>query len=135
MGAEEDEMRCMVADGARGANIKEISGGVQGFDPERGWHGGLEEEGAKDVIGGADGTFGFSVLRRRMRARETECDAMVGEKSAETYIQELAAVITLHAFDHNIKLCADLGEEAFESGSGIRFMVERETPRIVCKVI
>ena len=70
-----------------------------------------------------------------MGAGETERNAVIGEKSAEAYIQELASVIALHALDQNMKLCADVGEEAFESGSGIRFIAERKTPRKVCKII
>ena len=42
--------------------IEEESGSSQGVNPVGGWHGGLKEEGANDIVRGADHAFGFSVL-------------------------------------------------------------------------
>ena len=45
-----------------GEPIEEESGSGQGVNPVGGWHGGLKEEGANDIVRGADHAFGLSVL-------------------------------------------------------------------------
>ena len=45
-----------------------------------------------------------------------------GEKGAKRCVDELAAVITLHAFDDCVKLGVNKSEEALKDGGGVRFV-------------
>jgi hypothetical protein len=44
--------------------MEKMSGGVEGLGPKIGRHGGLGEKGADNIIDGANGSFGFTVLLR-----------------------------------------------------------------------
>lgn len=47
---------------------------------------------------------------------------MCGENRAQGEVDELVAVITLHAFSENIKLSFNEGEKALQVSGGIRFV-------------
>lgn len=57
-----------------------------------------------------------------MWARKRASDAMCGENRAQGEVDELVAVITLHAFSENIKLSFNEGEKALQVSGGIRFV-------------
>ena len=61
---------------------------------------GLEEKGADDIIGSADESLGFSILRRSVWAGETVGNAVGGEEGTKGRVDELTAIVTLHAFNH-----------------------------------
>lgn len=64
----EEEVGCDILNGAGGASVEKIGGGVECFDPK--WRGevGLEEECPNDIVGSANEPFGFAILRGCMRA-------------------------------------------------------------------
>ena len=43
-------------------------GSMEGFNPVLGWHVSVDEEGTKDVVGGAEKAFGLAVLAGRIWA-------------------------------------------------------------------
>jgi hypothetical protein len=49
---------------------------VKGFSPKGGWHGGLEEEGSNDIVGGANSSLDNAVLGRSVGARKSEKDTV-----------------------------------------------------------
>lgn len=68
MGAVEQEVGRVMTNGARWTDVEKMGGCVEGFHPIFGWHVGLDEESADDVISGPNGALGLAVLRRRVRA-------------------------------------------------------------------
>ena len=47
-------------------------------------HEGLKQQGANDIIYGANNTFGFTILRRSIRARHEKMDALSEKESVGT---------------------------------------------------
>ena len=58
-------------------------------------HGSLEEEGAGDVIDGADHALGFPVLLRGIGTRHAKSGAVSKEETAGGRVVEFATVVTL----------------------------------------
>lgn len=65
-----------VVKGFSGMKVKEMCGCVEGFDPVRRGKMGLNEKGTQNVIDGANGSFGFAVLLRGVRAGESKLNTM-----------------------------------------------------------
>ena len=53
-------------------NVKEGGRRGEGLDPVAGRHGGLKQQGANDIINGANNTFGFTILRRGVGTRHSK---------------------------------------------------------------
>ena len=70
-----------------------------------------------------------------MGTREAISDVIGGEESMKRGIDELAAIITLHAFDDRVKLSVNESEEALENGGGVGFVSEGKRPCEMRKVI
>jgi hypothetical protein len=50
------------------------------------------------------------------------------EERAKVSVKKFAAIVTLHTFNHNMKLSFNIGEKTLESRGGIRFIAKRECP-------
>jgi hypothetical protein len=72
----------------------------------------LEQQCADDVIGGANETFGATILGRGVRAGQAERDTVSGEEMTKLMSEEFSAVVTLHASNCGAKLGMDVHEEA-----------------------
>jgi hypothetical protein len=89
-----------------------VGGGVEGFHP-KGWgEFGMEEKGTYDVICCAKKTLILAIPWGCMWTRETERDAMGGEKIEEGRSDKFATVVTLHALNGYMKLSLDKRKEA-----------------------
>ena len=55
-------------DGTGWSTVEEVSGRMEGFHPKRRRELGVNEHDPNDVVGCAEKAFGFTVLRRRVRA-------------------------------------------------------------------
>jgi hypothetical protein len=56
---------------------------------------GLKKESACDVVEGVDGSLGFAILRRSVRARHAEVNPVAGKKFDEGRVDELSSIIRL----------------------------------------
>jgi hypothetical protein len=89
------EVWCLMVYSTRWADVKEIGGGVKGLDPKGRGEGGLEQEGANNVVGGANEAFGFTILRASVWARKAKADAMLSEVVTESVCKEFATIVAL----------------------------------------
>jgi len=135
MRTEQGEVGSIESQGFGGEAIHEVCGGVEALDPIRGWEGGLKEHGTNDVINGTNHTLGFTILRRRVRARHPKQDTMGEEKGARRGVIELATIITLNALDGATELCLHIREKVSQGGKGFRFKPKWERPQIMRAVI
>jgi hypothetical protein len=69
---KEAMIRCVVVNCARGAYVDEVICSVECLNPKSRGKVCLNKKGSDNVIGGAQHAFGFSILRRSMRTRETK---------------------------------------------------------------
>jgi len=74
-------------------------------------------------------------LRRRVRARHLEQDAIGEEKGACRGVIELATIVTLNALDGATELCLHIREKVSQGGKGFRFKPKRERPQKMRAII
>jgi len=74
-------------------DVEEGSRRGEGLDPVGRRHGGLKQQGANDIIYGANNTFSFTVLRRGVGARHAEMDALAEKEGAGAGVIKLAPVV------------------------------------------
>ena len=95
----------------------------------------MEEKRANDVVGGTDEPFGLAVLGRRVRARETENDAVSREELAKVSGEKFTAIVTLQTLHKDMKLSKEKRKETLQSGACIGFSTKREGPRVMSIII
>jgi hypothetical protein len=120
--AKEPKVWRVMLDDAVWANIKEVCGGVDGFDPEFCREIGLDKKRLNNVVSGAERSLGFSVWQRGVWTREAESDAIGREKGTEIMVNKLAAIVILNTTNDYIKLSFDKGKETLQGGRGVRFI-------------
>jgi hypothetical protein len=126
--AVEEEVRCVMRDGARGAKVEEMGGGVESFGPKGRGEVGVYEECANDIVCSTEKAFSFAILGRGVGAGEAEGYTMVGEEITEGTSEEFTTIITLHALDSHMKLSENKLKETLNSGTCIRFISQGEGP-------
>jgi hypothetical protein len=89
----------------------------------------LEEEGACDIIDGADQALGFPILLGSIGARHAEGGAMSKEESTRGRVVKLAAVVTLDCFNGAAKLGRHMSEEIRNCGKCIRLSAKGKSPK------
>ena len=85
----------MILDGGGGSPIEEESGSGKGLSPVGRWHGRMKEHGADGVVGGAKHAFSLAILRRGIRTREAEHNAIASEEGGGSMVNELGPIISL----------------------------------------
>jgi hypothetical protein len=108
---------------------------VEGFDPERGRHGGLEEESTDNIVGGTDSSFSFAVLLRCVRTGEAKEGAMLSEEGVNLFVIKFAAIVTLNSEYRKIELSTSIGMKGSESNKNIGFLSEGKRPKIMCIIV
>jgi hypothetical protein len=93
--AQEEVMGRQVAGGATGATVQQERRRVQGLRPVRRRSCTLNQQGSQTIVNRAQHAFRLAVLLGRIRAREAEGDAVVGEEGARGSRVEFAAVVSL----------------------------------------
>jgi len=73
-----------------------MSGGAKGFYPIGSIHRCLKKQGAHDVVGGPNDTFGLAVLLGCMGARKAKMNALFKEKGASYIVVEFATIVALN---------------------------------------
>jgi hypothetical protein len=82
----------------------------------------LKEKSTCDVVKGADGTFGFTILLRGVGAGETEVDALACEVGHDGGVKELSTVVSLHGDEREVELSACISNEIKNSVGGADFL-------------
>ena len=113
-------MRHREVEGFGRQNVKE--GGRRGecLDPVGGRHGGLKQQGANNIIDGADNALSFTILRRGVGAGHAEMDALSEEKGPSAGIVELLAIVALNGLHRGTKLSGDVGDEVGKRAVSVR---------------
>ena len=109
-------------------NVDQRSGRGESLNPVKGRHGGLKQQGANDIIYGANNTFSFTVLRRGIRAGHAKMNAPRKEESASAGVVKLFAIIALNGLDASAKLGGGVGEEVGDRDESVRFKAKRKSP-------
>ena len=71
----------------------------EGLKPVGRWHGCLKQQGANDIIYGANNMFSFTVLRRGVGARHAKMNALSEEERPSTGVIKLFPVVALNRLD------------------------------------
>jgi hypothetical protein len=105
------------------------------FSPIRWRHRGLKEECAGDIVEGANGAFGLSVLSGGVGAREAEPNAMCGEEGGDRGVNKFSAIVGLHSNKRPRELSVNMGDKSNECGGGVRLLAQRKSPHKVREII
>jgi hypothetical protein len=68
------------SDGFHRKMVQQVCGGVKALYPILWWHGSLKHQSANNIVGGAQHTLDFTILRRGVWARHQELNTMSKEK-------------------------------------------------------
>ena len=117
------------------AEVEEQGGSGKSVDPIAWRHGCLEQEGAHDVVSRTNGTFSFSILRRSVWAGKTHHRTEGKEEIPVLSTIKLTSVVALDGPDRQNKMRATVGMKVTKNGRYIRFLSERKSPSITCKII
>ena len=118
-----------------GQNVKKRCRRGEGLNPIGGGHGRLKQQGANDIIDGANNAFGFTVLGRGVGARHAKVNALGEEKVTGARVVKLFPVIALNRLDVGAKLSGGVGDEVSERAESVRFKAQGESPQIVSAII
>jgi hypothetical protein len=88
-----------------------------------------------NVIGGAQHTLYFTILRRGVWAGHPEVHTMSKEELAWGGVVELMPIIVLDALNLAVELSVDKRKELGDSRKSDRLQTQRKSPRIVQKII
>jgi hypothetical protein len=108
---EEGFVRGFEVEGFCWPNVNKVSSGVKSLGPVVRRHGGLEEDGSKNVVGGANCTLGFPVLGGGVGAGKTKNSAERREEGAVCRVIEFLAVVALDRANGGEKMCSYEGME------------------------
>ena len=116
-------------------DVEEGSRRGEGLDPVGRRHGGLKQQGANDIIYGANNTFSFTVLRQGIRAGHVKMNALGEKEGTGTGVIELFPVVTLNRLDAGAKLSGGVGDEIGERAESVRLKAERKSLQVVSAII
>ena len=109
--AEKCSIRAGGADRLRGEAVQQVCGSVETFRPVAPGKGSLDQQGANNVINGANNTLSFTILRRSVRTRHPQCSAL-GEKEEPTRgVVKLPPIVTLDGLDRAAELSSNIGKK------------------------
>lgn len=102
--------------------IKQVSGSGESVRPKPWWHGGVEEKSAHAFGERPDDSLGAAILGRSIRTRQLKVDAVRGEKSAESFVIKLFAIVSTESTNRSLELSSNIGMEGNEELIYIRFL-------------
>ena len=115
--------------------VKQIGGSVEALRPEARGQKSLDQKGAHDVIRCAIHPLSLAVLRRGVRTRHTQLNTLREEEGTGGGVIELTPVVTLDGLNSEAELSGHPGKEVEEGGEGLRLSAQRESPRVMRKII
>lgn len=112
-----------------------MSGGGEGFGPIWWRHRSLNEDGANDVVGCANGTLRFAILWRCVRTGKAKGSPKGSEICTVGDVVELFAVVALDGSNGAVEMGSDEGVKVGESGVNVGFKMHRKAPHEMGKII
>jgi hypothetical protein len=79
----------------------------------------LEQQGADDIVDGADGVFSFAVLLGGVGTGHAKCDSFCEKESTRCGVVKLTAIVTLHGFDGTAEPSMHIIEEIGEGRESV----------------
>jgi hypothetical protein len=120
-------------DGFRRKMVQQLFGSVETLYPILWWYGSLKQQSANNVVGGAQHTLGFNVLRRGVWVEHPEVHTMSKEELPRGGVVELTLIIALDTLNLAAKLSADKRIELGDSRKGARLQTQGKSQRVVQK--
>ena len=108
---------------------------MEALSPEVRGQRSLDQKGAHDVVRRANHPLSLAVLRRGIRTRHTQLNTPRQEEGPGGGVIELPPIVTLDGLNGEAKLSGHLGKEVEEGGKGLRLGAQRESPRVMGKII
>ena len=108
---------------------------MEALRPEARGQRGLYQKGAHDVVRRANHPLSLSVLRRGIRTRHTQLNTPREEEGTGGGVIELTPVVALDGLNGEAELSGHPGKEVEESGEGLRLGAQKESPRVLRKII
>jgi len=108
---------------------------VKALSPEARGQGSLDQKGAHDVVRRANHPLSLAVLRRGIRTRHTQLNTPRQEERTGGGVVKLPPVVTLDGLNGEAELSGHPGKEVEEGGEGLRLGAQRESPRVMRKII
>jgi len=134
-GAEQGKVRSGGTERLGGKAVQQVGGGVEALSPVTGREGGLEQQGAHDVVGGANHALGLAVLRRSVGAGHPQLHTEGQEEGTGRRVVKLSPVVALNTLDGATELRGHPSEEARERGKRVRLQAQRKSPRVMSAII
>jgi hypothetical protein len=137
--ARRDLEESMVWSQSRGSSgrkmIEQVGGGVKTLHLEARGQGDLGQKSARDIIRGANHALNLVVLGRGARTRHLQLYTPREEDRAEGVVIKLTPVVALDDLNGEAELSGHVGKEDEESGQRLKLGMQRESPRVVRKII
>ena len=108
---------------------------MEALSPEARGQRGLDQKGAHDVVRRANHPLSLAVLRRGIRTRHTQLNTPRQEERPGGGVIKLPPVVTLDGFNGEAELSRHPGKEVEEGGEGLTLGAQRESPRVMRKII
>jgi hypothetical protein len=127
----EDGVRTGGSDGFHRKTVQQVCGGVETLYPILWWHENLKQQSTNNVVGGAQHTLSFTILRTGVWVGHLEVHTMSKEKVPRGEVVEVTPIITLDALNRAAELSDDKRKELHDSQKGVRLQAQRKSPRVV----
>ena len=108
---------------------------MESFSTVADWKGGLEQQGAHDIVGGTNHALDLAVLGGGVGTRHPELDTVRKEEGAGRGVIELPSIITLNTPNGATKLRGYVSGKVREGGEGVGLMAQRKGPRVMSAII
>lgn len=96
---------------------------------------GLKEHGAHAIVKCAENALGSAILRRRVRTREPQENAVLSKEGAHGSVVELTSIIGLNRQNRTLELSGYVSVKITESLVNIGFAFQRKSPCVMREII
>ena len=107
-------------EGLGGEAVQQVGGCSKRISPIGRGHGSLEQQGANDIVGGADSAFSLAVLLGGIGAGHAKGDPFGKKESTRSGVVKLPPIVTLDRLDGTAELGVHISEEIGEGRESIR---------------
>jgi hypothetical protein len=118
-----------------GSSIKQISGGVECFNPIERQKASLKQQRPCDIVKSLKVVFRFTVLLRGVRATHVKGDTMSEEECAGAGVVKLTPIVALNTLEGVAELGGNKGEKVSKNGKCVRLKFKGKCTRKVRAII
>jgi hypothetical protein len=95
----------------------------------------MDQECPNNIVQCTKHPLSFAVLGGCVGARSAEKDAATSQEGSSGIVEELRAIICLKTAHRIAELCVSVSYELDNMLVNFRFMAQRKSPTVVCKII